>query len=86
MEAFLDHLPMIMIVSGYTLDRNISMANHDHSEWVPTSSCENLMRYSPKYSIPDLTILIFILDVMLVLEFYTHTVLIGYSYGVPGWD
>ena len=40
--------PTIMLVSGYTLTRKSSMANHDLTEWVPTSSCENTNLYLPK--------------------------------------
>ena len=59
-EALLTHLPMIMIVSGYTLDRKSSMENPDCREWVPTSLCENPSLSLPKESVPDLRDLIVI--------------------------
>ena len=58
--AFLYHLPMIIIVSVYTLSRKISIANPDHSEWLTTSLCENPRRSSPINIFPDLDVLIVI--------------------------
>ena len=75
----LDHLPTIMIVYGYTPDRKISMENIDRSKWFTTSLCENTRRSSPKERVPDLSVLVVVLDVMIVLDFSTHTVLIGTS-------
>ena len=78
-KALLDHLPTIMIVYGYTPDRKISMENIDRSKWFTTSLCENKIRSSPKERVPDLSVLVVVLDVMIVLDFSTHTVLIGTS-------
>ena len=83
-NAFLDHLPNIMIVSGYTLDIKISMDNTYRGEWLTNSLCDNPMHSSSKDSVPDLIFLIVILNVMLVLDFFTHTMLIGDSYDAPG--
>ena len=65
-KALLAHYPMIMIVSGYTLDRYISMANPDRMEWVPTSLCENPSLSSPKVSVPSLNDLVLIWEVIVV--------------------
>ena len=59
-KAFLAHHPMIMVVSGYTLDRKSPMENPDLREWVPTSLCENPRIYSPKEIVPDLRYLVVI--------------------------
>ena len=75
---------MIMIVYGYTISRKISIENSDRTECVYHSLCENPRLSSPKESITDLSIFIVILDVMVVLQFSTHTLLIGDSYDVPG--
>ena len=56
----MDHIPMIIIVYGYTLDSKSSMANPDQSELVPTYLCENLIRSSQKDSVPDLIFFIII--------------------------
>ena len=53
-KALLAHHPMIIIVSGYALARNSSMANPDKMEWVPTYLCKNLSLSLPKESVPDL--------------------------------
>ena len=73
----LEHIPMIMIVSRYNQYRKISVAKHDWSERAPTSLCENKRQPPPKEITPDLSVLIFIWDVILELEFSTHTVLNG---------
>ena len=59
-KALLAHSPMIMIFYGYTLAIYSSMANPDQMEWVPTSLCENISLYLPKYSVPDLRYLVVI--------------------------
>ena len=56
----------------------------DQSEWVPTSLCENPIRYSPKDSLPDLRDLILIRDIIVFFS-YTHTVFTGVSYDIPGY-
>ena len=56
----LDHIPIIMIISGYTLARKTSMENTDQSEWVPNYLCENLRRSSLKDSVTELSDLIVI--------------------------
>ena len=43
------------------------MVNTDQREWVPTSLCDNPMRSSTKYSVPDLGSLIAICDFFVVL-------------------
>ena len=58
---------MVMIVSGCTMSRKSSMANHDRSEWVPTYLCDNPRRSPPKESVTELSVLIFILDSIVVL-------------------
>ena len=69
MKVFLYHCPMIIIVSGYNLGRKSSMANTDQREWVPTSLCENTNLYFPKGSVPYLSYLVVILEVIYVLNF-----------------
>ena len=54
----MDHIPMIIIVYGYTLDSKSSMANPDQSELVPTYFCENLIRSFQKESVPNLIFLL----------------------------
>ena len=56
----MDHIPMIIIVYGYTLDSKSSMENPEQSEWVPTYLCENPMLSSQKESVPDLIFFIII--------------------------
>ena len=85
-KALLYYCPMIMIVSGYTMDWKSSMENPDRSEGVPNYLCENTRRSSPKESVPDTSGLIFIWDVMFVLWFYIHTVFTGVLHDVPGYD
>ena len=85
-KALLDHRPMIMIVSGYTLSKNNLMENPDQSEWVPTSLWENPIRYSPKESVTDLSDLVFIWDVIVVLWFSTHFVFTGVLSDKPGYE
>ena len=50
----MDHIPIIMIVYGYTMDSKSSMDNPDQSELVPTYFCENTRRSSQKESVTDL--------------------------------
>ena len=57
-KALLAHLPMIMIVFGYTLSRYSSMANPDQMEWMKTSLCDNPSISFPKKSVPDLSDLV----------------------------
>ena len=57
-KALLAHCPMIMIVSGYTLDRYSSMENPDQMEWGPTYLCENPSLSFTKESVPDLSDLV----------------------------
>ena len=85
-KAFLDHLPIIMIVSGYTLARKISIEKPYRSKWGPTSLWENPRRSSPKESVPDLSDLVVIWDVIVVLWFYTHTVFTGGSSNDRGYE
>ena len=77
---------MIMIISGYNLARKISMTNPYWSEWVTTFLCDNPRISSPKEIITDLSFLIVIWDFIVVLDFSTHTVLIGYMYYVSGQE
>ena len=70
---------MIMIVSRYTLARNTTMEKLDLSEWVLISLCNIPRRSSPKKSMPDLSDLVVIWDVIVVLCFPTHTVFTGVS-------
>ena len=44
----MDHIPMIIIVYGYTLDIKSSMNNPEQSELVPTYLCDNLILSSQK--------------------------------------
>ena len=53
-KVLLDHFPIIIVVSGYTLARKFSMENPDQIEWVLTSLCENPNLSLPKESLPDL--------------------------------
>ena len=50
-KALLQHRPMIIIISGYTLARNSAIANLDQRDWVPTSLCENTSLSLPKESV-----------------------------------
>ena len=65
-KALLAQRTMIMIVSGYTLARYISMANPDRMEWVPTYLCENPSLSSPKESVPALSDFVVICEVIVV--------------------
>ena len=56
----MEHLPMIIIVSRYNLDRKSSMENPHWREWVTTSLCDNPRRFIPKESVLDLRDLIVI--------------------------
>ena len=58
---------MIVIVYGYTLARKISIENPDQREWVPISLCENLSLSSPKESVPNISDLVVILELMAML-------------------
>ena len=82
----MEHLPMIMIVSEYTLARKSSMEKSDQSEWVPTYFWENPRRSSPKDSVPDLSNLVVIWDVIVVLLFSTHNMFTGVSSEKPGYE
>ena len=77
---------MIMIVSGYTLDSKYYMANPVRGEWVTTSLCENTRYSYPKKSVPDLSDLIAIWDVIVVLWLLIYNVFTGASYDDPGYD
>ena len=59
-KVLLVHRPMIMIVSGYNLDRKSSMSNPDGRKWMPTSLYENTSLSSPKESMPNLRDLVVI--------------------------
>ena len=85
-KAFLDHRPMTTIVSGYTLDRKISKENPYRSEWVTNYLYENPISSSLKDSVPGLSYLIVIWDIIFVLWFYTYTVFTGVSSDIPGYD
>ena len=65
-KALLAYRPMIMIVSGYTLARYSSMANPDRMEWIPTSLCENVILSLTKESVPDLSELVVICEVIVI--------------------
>ena len=67
-KAFLDHCPMIMIVSEHTLYIKSSMENPDLNEWVPTSLCENPRLSLPKESVLYLRYLVVILEVIAVFD------------------
>ena len=75
-----------MIVSGYTLYRNSSMANPDRREWVPTPLCENTSLSFPKEGVPDLRYLSFIWEGIDVLWCSTQTVFSSVSRVVPGYE
>ena len=66
-KELIDHLLIIMIISGYNQDMKIYKANPDLSEWVTNYVCEIPRRYSPKDIIPELSVLTFIWDVILVM-------------------
>ena len=68
---------MIVNISGYTLYMKTSVENPRRIDWVTTSLCENPRFYSPKKRVPNLRVLIVISDVILVLDFSAHAVLIG---------
>ena len=56
----MDHIPMIMIVYGYTLDSKSFMANPGWSELLRTYLCENLRHSSQKEIVPDLVFFIIV--------------------------
>ena len=85
-NKLLDHNPVIMIVSGYTISRKSSTETPNHSEWVTTSLWENPRCSSPKYSVPDLSNFIVIWYIIVVLWFYMYTVFTGVSSDDPGYD
>ena len=53
-------------------------------ELVPTYLWENLVRSSPKESVPDLSYLVVIWGIIFALWFSTHTVFTGMLYDDPG--
>ena len=59
-KLFLDHPPMIIVVSGYTCARKGSIENPDHRDCVPNSLCNNPRHSSLKESVPNLSNLIVI--------------------------
>ena len=85
-KALIAHRPMIMIVSGYTLARKISMENPDQREWVPTSLCESPSLSSQKESVTDLKNFVVIWEVISVLWCSTLNVLIDVSRVVTGYE
>ena len=84
-KTLLSHGPMIMIVSGYTLVRNISTENADQRDWFTTSLCENMSLSLPKESVPDLRYLVVIWEVISVLWCSTQTAFTGVSRVVSGY-
>ena len=85
-KELLDHRPIIMIVSRYTLARKTAVAKPYQSDWVTTSLWENPRCSSPKVSVPDLSDLVVILDIIVVLWFVTHTVFTGVLYYKPRYE
>ena len=85
-KALLAHRPMIMIVSAYTLAREISMENPDRMDWVPTSLCENNSLSLPKESVPDLSEFFVICEVIVVFKSSTQNVFTGVSHVVPEYE
>ena len=81
-----DAFPIIMIISGYTLSRKSSMENLERIKCVTTSLCEKLICLSLNEIMHNLIVLVFILDVIVVFLFSTHTVFTGLSSSVPGYD
>ena len=63
----------------------ISVANLNRSEWATTYLCENPIRSYPKESVPDLSVFIFILNLIIVLELYIQTMLNGVSSDLSGY-
>ena len=59
-NVLLDHSPMIMIVSGKSLDRMIPTENPDQREWFTNSLCEKPCLYFLQESVPDLRDLVVI--------------------------
>ena len=53
----MENLPMMIIISGYTLSRKSSMENPDRREGVPTSLWENPRRSSLEESMFNLSVL-----------------------------
>ena len=58
MKVLLSHRTIIIIVSGYTLDRNSSMEKPDQRDWFPKSFCENPSLYLTRTSVPELMYLV----------------------------
>ena len=86
-KLLLDHCPMIIIFSGYTLARNSSMENHVWRECVPVSLCENPSLYLPKESVSDLMDgLVFIWEVIDVFWWFIQTFFSGVSPVATGYE
>ena len=65
-KELLAHHPIIMMVPGYTLARYSSMANPDRMEWVPISFFDNHCFSPQKESVPALSELVVICEVIVV--------------------
>ena len=85
MNAFLERLTIIIIVSGYTCARKSSTENPDRREWLTSSLCDNSRRSSLKKSVMGIRDLIIVWDFIVVFWFYTHNVHTGVSFHVPGY-
>ena len=85
-KALLAHRPMIMIVFGYTLARYSSMKNPERMEWVPNYLCVNPSISSPKESVPDLSDLVVIWEMIFVFWSSTQTVFTSVSRVVPDYE
>ena len=53
----MEHIPIIIIVSGYNHGIKSSKEDTDQREWVPNSMCEKPMRYSLKESVTVLKVI-----------------------------
>ena len=84
-KLLMDHLPMVVIVSGYTQARKSFTEKPDWREWGTISLCENTIRSSPKEIYPDLSLPVVIWYLIIVLEFSTQTVLNGVPSVVSGY-
>ena len=70
----------------YTLARKSYLEKPDQSELLSPSLWENPRHSSPNESVPILSNLIVIWDVIVVLWIFTHTVLTGVLFDDPGYD
>ena len=85
-KFLLDHIPIIMVFPDFTQSRKISMVKPHHRYWLHVSLWEKLILSSPNYIDSDLSVLVFICDVIIVLGLLTHNVLTEEYYDASAYE